>query len=148
MMCKLEPSASGCLSLQPLPHRRSFTTRGASTCHLVRRPHHVAQIHMMPVLGPRICCPLFEIDGTGRRALPFMNVLVRVRPNGILCSQCSLMTAALPPVVPAKSRIAYFWKPNCSSTVVDDPAMVEPFFLGTFTKCANAICRSSAKTCY
>lgn len=87
----------------------------------------------MPVLGPRICCPLFEIDGTGRRALPSMNVLVRVRPNGIVCSQCSLMTAALLPIVTAKSRIACFWKPDCTSTVVDDPAMVEPFLLGTFT---------------
>jgi hypothetical protein len=55
-----------------------------------------------------------------------MSVPAIVRPNGAIRTGCSLMTAALLPLVAAKIYVACFWKHGNSSTVVDDPAMVEP----------------------
>jgi hypothetical protein len=147
MMCEHGPSTSRCLSFQPLPHRRPYTTRSASTCHLVHRAHLIAQSYTMFIMGPRSSCPLFGIDGTGRHASPVtIIVLAIVRPNGVLCTQCSLMTAAFLPVVVAKivlhasgrmialllswMTLRRWWSP----------------LSGPFTKCANAIRRSPANT--
>jgi hypothetical protein len=129
MMCALGPGASRRLTVQPLARRPCSTTPRSLSRHLVHRPHLIAQIYMMPALDPphsqsvvrdRWDSPPRVTCGPGYRACP--SPVGRRSLREMPSDDCRN-----PTIRDAKSRIACFWKDDCASAAMEDPAAVEPF---------------------